>query len=126
MKYACSKCGKAFDHADECKDHEKKCGKDKSFTLSLVMRNEESLSFYWSTDTGIEVDDDGSISYECYQNEDGHDMYILGCRCKNKSELGKAKRALIVAMRKHLREAIKRLGIPEGIKDYAELPNDED
>jgi hypothetical protein len=126
MKYTCSKCGESFDNRCDCERHEKKCGSNKSFTLSLVMKNENSISFYWSTDTGIEVDDDGSISYECYQNEDGHDMYILGRKCKDRSELGKAKKALIIAMRKHLREAVKRLGIPEGIKDYAELPDDED
>lgn len=125
MKYTCSTCGKAFDSRWDCERHEKKCGKDKSFTISLIMRNEKSISFYWSINNGIEVDNYGSISEVNYQDEDGHDLYELGCRCKDKSEIDKVKKSLIREMEKHLREAIKRLDIPDGI-DSSEWFDDED
>lgn len=126
MKYTCSTCGKAFDSQLDCERHEKTCVKEKktkSYVLALVLKNKDRLEFHWSTDTGLEVSSDGSICYDNYQDEDGHDLYMIGCRC-TKETASRAKRVLIRAMKNHLRDGIRRLSLSDGIKDYAEFTED--
>ena len=128
MKYTCSHCGRVFDSRWDCERHEKTCVKEKkskSYVLALVLENRDRLEFHWSTYTDLEVGSDGSICYVNYQDEDGHDLYIIGCRC-TKETVSKAKRALIRAMKNHLRDGIKRLSLSDGIKDYAEFEEDSD
>lgn len=114
MKYQCSYCKQTFDDADECEDHENSCPenknkKEKGFPLTLQMRCEDTFKFSLYNDCGYELSKDGEILEDSFQDEDGHDLYIVAVWCEDKKYMEDTKKLLINAMKEHLQEGINKL-----------------